>query len=291
MYFEEFNKIPYDFPAKIDGSNEFIFVKDITKNVRFRKDFLQSLLLYETYQIIDGETPEIISEKLYGTPYYHWILMLANNKFDYIQDFPLSVNKLDIMVEAKYGDRKHDISYFTDADRNRIQGNQFLSVQDYYIDEEGINLFDKIEIGMIVRKQIKVGTANPGLEDITNSQLFDFTPGIGYAPAVYVSSIYTGFVKDIDVQNKRVNVLIANGGFKELETVQLYKYVVNETGDTIQQYIGEFLINGITESLDVLSVTNYEYEILENEKKRALKVIPKAYLDQIISEYSGLMQI
>jgi hypothetical protein len=260
MYFEEFNKIPYDFPAKIDGSNEFIFVKDITKNVRFRKDFLQSLLLYEDYRITDGETPEIISEKLYGTPYYHWILMLANSKFDYIQDFPLSVNKLDIMVESKYGDRKHDISYFTDTQRNRIQGNQFITAENVYLDEEGQFLIDKIKVGTVVRKETKNG-------------------------------IYNGFVKALDREKLTLDVLLSTSGFKSGETVQTYNYVEDEDGAIIEQYLGEFLIQDLQYPLNVLSVTNYEYEIFENEKKRTLKVIPKIYLDQIISEYSDMMQI
>ena len=260
MYFEEFNKIPYDFPAKVDGSNEFIFVKDITKNVRFRKEFLQSLLLYEDYQIKDGETPEIISEKLYGTPYYHWVLMLANSKFDYIQDFPLSVNKLDIMIESKYGDRKHDISYFTDTQRNRIQGNQFITMENVYLEDEGQYLIDKIHIGTVVKKQTQKG-------------------------------IYTGFVKALDIENLSLDVLLSTSGFKSSETVQLYNYVEDSEGNNVEEYLGQFLIQDVQYPLDVLSVTNYEYEVFENEKKRALKVIPKIYLDQIISDYSDLMQI
>ena len=260
MYFEEFNKIPYDFPAKVDGSNEFIFVKDITKNVRFRKDFLQSLLLYEDYRIIDGETPEIISEKLYGTPYYHWVLMLANSKFDYVQDFPLSVNKLDIMIESKYGDRKHDISYFTNTQRNRIQGNQFILAENVYLEEEGQYLINKIKVGTVIKKQTKNG-------------------------------IYTGYVKELDAENLRLDVLLSTSGFKTGELVQAYNYVEDAAGATVEEYLGEFRAEDVQYPLDVLSVTNYEYEILQNEKKRTLKVIPKIYLDQIISEYSDMMQI
>ena len=31
---------------------------------------------------VDGETPEIVAEKVYGNAEYHWIIMLANDIYD-----------------------------------------------------------------------------------------------------------------------------------------------------------------------------------------------------------------
>lgn len=76
MYFKNFQKIYYDYT--INGEKELKVVTDITKNVRFRKEVLFNILTYDLYDIKDGETPEIIAEKIYGNPEYHWIIMLAN---------------------------------------------------------------------------------------------------------------------------------------------------------------------------------------------------------------------
>lgn len=101
MYFANFPKIVYDFDLA-SGTN-YQIVTDITRNVRFRKQVLENISLYDYYDMNEGETPEIVSEKIYGTPYYHWVIMLANQRYDYINDFPVSQIELDALVAQKYG--------------------------------------------------------------------------------------------------------------------------------------------------------------------------------------------
>jgi len=101
MYFANFPKIVYDFDTTA-GTN-YQIVTDITRNVRFRKKILENISLYDYYDVREGETPEIVSEKIYGTPYYHWVIMLANQRYDYINDFPISQLELDALVEQRYG--------------------------------------------------------------------------------------------------------------------------------------------------------------------------------------------
>ena len=88
MYFKEFPEFLYDFRYTPHETKTAI-VKDITRNVRFRKEVLNNIAVYDEYDIVDGETPEIIAEKIYGNPEYHWIIMLANQRYDYLTDFPL----------------------------------------------------------------------------------------------------------------------------------------------------------------------------------------------------------
>jgi len=107
MYFSNFPKIVYDFD--LSAGTDYKIVTDITRNVRFRKQILENITLYDYYDIAEGETPEIISEKIYGTPYYHWVIMLANQRYDYINDFPLSQLELDAYVDLKYGNKKYQV--------------------------------------------------------------------------------------------------------------------------------------------------------------------------------------
>lgn len=101
MYFEKFPQFAYDF--EIGGKTKVLLLTDITRNVRFRKEVLGKIELYDEYDIQEGETPEIIAEKVYGNANYHWIIMLVNERFDYIADFPLSYPQLVKYVEDKYG--------------------------------------------------------------------------------------------------------------------------------------------------------------------------------------------
>lgn len=93
MYFKEFPQFLYDFrynPLETKTS----IVTDITRNIRFRKEVLESITVFDEYDIVDGDTPEIIAEKIYGNPEYHWIVMITNGYYDYLTDFPKSDDEM-----------------------------------------------------------------------------------------------------------------------------------------------------------------------------------------------------
>jgi hypothetical protein len=102
MYFDKFKSIYYDLNTGKED-NDLMVLTDITQNVRFRKEIVENITTWEYYYIRDGETMENISEKLYGSPLYHWVLMILNEKYDYINDMPLQQFQLDKHVIAKYG--------------------------------------------------------------------------------------------------------------------------------------------------------------------------------------------
>jgi len=114
MYFKDFPKILYEF--KVGSNDQTAIVSDITRNIRFRRDILANVSLYDEYDIMDGETPEIIAEKIYGNAEYHWIIMLANDRYDYLEDFPLSSYELEKHITAKYPDNEYGTHHYEDAD-------------------------------------------------------------------------------------------------------------------------------------------------------------------------------
>lgn len=88
---------------------------DISRNIRFRKEILSNITSYDEYDIVDGETPEIIAEKIYGNAEYHWIIMLTNDLYDYRKDFPLTQLQLEKYVEDKYGVDADVTRHYVDA--------------------------------------------------------------------------------------------------------------------------------------------------------------------------------
>ena len=114
MYFKGFPQFLYDF--NYGDRVKTSIVKDITRNIRFRKEILQNVTLFDEYDIIDGETPEIIAERVYGNSEYHWIIMLANERFDYRNDFPLAYVELSRYVTDKYGvGNEDDVHHYIDS--------------------------------------------------------------------------------------------------------------------------------------------------------------------------------
>lgn len=100
-YFNKFPSILYRFD--MGDRQEMRVMKDIVLNIRFLREVINNVALYDTYDIQDGDTPEIIAEKLYGDPGLHWVLMIFNDKFDFYNDFPLSESALTSYIEKKYG--------------------------------------------------------------------------------------------------------------------------------------------------------------------------------------------
>ncbi len=99
-YFKDFPQYLYDF--NYGKKSKTSVVVDITRNIRFKQQILSNIALYDDYDIVDGETPEIIAEKFYGTPEYHWIIMMANEKYDYRNDFPLAEPILIRHIQEAY---------------------------------------------------------------------------------------------------------------------------------------------------------------------------------------------
>lgn len=110
MYFDKFPIIYYDYD--INGEQVVQLVRDITINVRIRKNILDLISIYDEYDIKEDETPEIISEKVYGSPIYHWVIMLCNERYDYVDDFPLSTRDFEKYVRDKYGDNVAGIHHY-----------------------------------------------------------------------------------------------------------------------------------------------------------------------------------
>lgn len=116
MYFKNFPVAVIDFSDFGEEPREYL-ISDIITNVRVKIDLLSNLTYYEEYDVLDGETPEIISEKFYGTPFYHWVVMLVNERYDYINDFPLNQKSLEEYINQKYGEENiNNIKHYVSTD-------------------------------------------------------------------------------------------------------------------------------------------------------------------------------
>ena len=98
MYFSEFPTIPYD----AEGNGKFKDVKNLLRRVGIRAKVKSNTMLYDTYDVKNGETPESIAFKLYDDAELHWVVMLVNNITDRFHDWPLSEAQFLNFVNDKY---------------------------------------------------------------------------------------------------------------------------------------------------------------------------------------------
>ena len=97
MYFNTIPKIYYD---SVGDKNPKI-VTNILRRVGLRAKVKTKSLLFDTYDVKEGETPEIIAHKLYGESELHWIVMLVNNVVDRFHDWPMSVPQFNSYINEK----------------------------------------------------------------------------------------------------------------------------------------------------------------------------------------------
>ena len=100
MYFNKFPLFVYD--GRGDG--ELSVVTNLLKRIAVRARVRANTLLYDTYDVREGETPESIAFKLYGSTEYHWVVLLVNNITDRYHQWPLTTPQFLDFVNEKYDD-------------------------------------------------------------------------------------------------------------------------------------------------------------------------------------------
>ena len=98
MYFQNFPLIPYDSV----GNGDYKLVTNILKRVALRAKVRTNTLLFDTYNVLEGQTPEMIADKLYGDPNLHWIGMYVNNITDRYHQWPLTTPQFLAFLNDKY---------------------------------------------------------------------------------------------------------------------------------------------------------------------------------------------
>jgi hypothetical protein len=97
--------MPYfkDFPRMIYGAfGTDEMVVDITIRTKIVDTIDSSVYAYETYDIIDGDRPDIISSKYYGRSDLHWLIFMANDMIS-LDDWPKTDQEIYNGLIAIYG--------------------------------------------------------------------------------------------------------------------------------------------------------------------------------------------
>ncbi len=100
-FFDAFPKIDYDI-----NRNQYPTYENVT-NLFFRlgivRETINNISSYYVYEIQDGDTPEVLAEKVYGDASAAWIILLANKIIDPQYDWPLDARSFEKYIIKKYG--------------------------------------------------------------------------------------------------------------------------------------------------------------------------------------------
>jgi hypothetical protein len=98
MYFSQFPTIYYD----AVGNSDPKVVTHLLKRVALHSKASESVALFDTYDVRNGETPEMIAHKYYGDAEYHWVILLVNNITDRYHQWPMNTRQFLAHLAERY---------------------------------------------------------------------------------------------------------------------------------------------------------------------------------------------
>jgi hypothetical protein len=114
--------------------SDYDYLTAIDINVGYRvRNILKSYraISYQPYVIQDGERPDNVSQKLYATPYYDWIILLVNDIYNVYDEWPRDREAFKNYVIEKYGSlvtAQSTIKNYYDANKNIIDLTTYTSL-------------------------------------------------------------------------------------------------------------------------------------------------------------------
>jgi len=96
-YFEKFPLYQYD----LEDTQNQTLITDILRRVNLKSNVAANTLVFDEYNVLDGEQPDIVARKYYGDSELHWIIVTVNN-ITSRYDWPLDQVALSEFVNDKY---------------------------------------------------------------------------------------------------------------------------------------------------------------------------------------------
>ena len=217
-YFRNFPLIPYFFGNEISATQ----FQNLTSYIDLIDQVADDASFYEKYEIKDGERPDALSYKLYGTSEYYWMFYLLNENIRR-QGWPLTLQEIQTKSREYYpnkvittSDPMHDRMYKGDI---VIQGS--LSNPSSI----GVILEKKLDLGQLVIKPIievrsvRVDNGGAGYTQIPSISIFD-EHGDRHEEAI-VSAIASAQISSGEVSE--ITVINGGSGYDHAPTVTISK--------------------------------------------------------------------
>ena len=113
-FFKKFPLIGYD----IADTDNYKLVPDILRRVKLRSSIRGSSMMFDTYDVRDGERPEDVAYKWFGSADMHWVILMTNNVTDRYYQWPMNQPQFAEFLTDKYGAGNEDAIHHYEIDRD-----------------------------------------------------------------------------------------------------------------------------------------------------------------------------
>lgn len=289
-YSEFYNRFPQlDYDINNQLYSRYERVTDIFFRIGVVRDVLSNISSYYVYEIQDGDTPEILADKVYGDAGAAWMILMANYIIDPQFDWPLNYDAFGKYITGKYGSIANAKSTIHHYDKVITRTDS----------ESGVVTETRFEINYdsLTNGVLKLNLPNQG-DYLITEQVF---VGESLANNTFYGEVVAWSNTDniITLANTRGSVSEGNilvGYFYNLlgvvdEIVEPnvpfdYYLSLPET-----QGFETFNIDGktVTQVTRRESISNYDWEEQMNESKRTIKIIKSEYYSRIMGELRNIV--
>ncbi len=86
------------------NNGNFKLLPDILRRVKLRSAVAAGQMIFDKYDVQDGDRPEDIAYKWFGDAEFHWVILMTNNITDRFYQWPLTQAQIHEYIEDKYAD-------------------------------------------------------------------------------------------------------------------------------------------------------------------------------------------
>ena len=136
QYFDTLPKIVYT-----NSAGQSLAMTNLLARASVIPQILKDPLVYYSYDIQEGDTPEIIAHKYYGDSYRYWIVLFANELLDPQWDWPMTYNIFEQYLADKYPSTNIyvEVEYYEKVITQYDVNTQTTTVNKVRIDEDIYN--------------------------------------------------------------------------------------------------------------------------------------------------------
>ena len=103
-YFSRFPLFVYD----VKNNSNYKLLPDILRRVKLRATIKSGGMLFDKYDVKEGEKPEDVASKWFGDPELHWVILMTNNITDRYYEWPMNQAQFAEFLTDKYGAGSED---------------------------------------------------------------------------------------------------------------------------------------------------------------------------------------
>ena len=297
MYFDKFPVLRY--LDSFDTDARIRLETDVFRRVRARNVPTEQSSFFIDYDAQDGDTPESISHRLYGTVDFFWVVLLLNEALNPYYDMALDNISLENYIKKKYFGKYF---YLVDYDNNVVPSGITFSADETLFRTSSAGVtddFGTIQHEFTVRARVIEHDPSLCRIRVDAGEHFKFS-----------ADEVVGVLRDGSLQRAKIKKIedgmFALNGFQKADGTYVNPLASSSADETplgvtgssgdytlvapefYQTRLGVYLgVSG--DSNSTYAINNYEYEAAQNETKRSIKLVHPDQLENVVSAFEEII--